>query len=109
MISVYLFDDALAIVEDLELFITGLNVLNKRIGEIGELLFLLTEILPPVGEVLDVNGAALKNVSVIVGEALVPVNEFKVSVLDGARPVLKRISGVTNDVNNAVSGFADIV
>lgn len=100
------FGGALAIVEDLELFITGLNDLDKGVGEIGELLFLLTEI-PLVGEVLDVIGAALKNVSVIVGEALVPVNEFKVSVLDEARPVLKRISGVTNDVNSAVSGFAD--
>jgi len=60
--AIGLFDDALAIVEDLELFITGLNVLNKRVGEIGELLFLLTEILPPVGEVLDIIGAALKNV-----------------------------------------------
>lgn len=101
-----IFTDALAIVEDLELFITGLNDLDKVAGEIGELLFLLTEI-PVVGEVLDVIGAALKDVSVIVGEALIPVNEFKATVLEEARPVLKRISGVTNDVNSAVSGFAD--
>jgi len=92
------------VVDKVESLIGGLNDTVSAAGTLADAGYALSEI-PVVGQITDVLATGLRDFAKTTEALLVPLNEFKTSVLDEVKKMVGEICNVCSKINGYVNYF----